>query len=184
MGRKLISFTAMFLATFATSSCNKHKSNSLANQNTTSQNSKAVKEYNFAVTTTDGKTIKLSDLKGKVVVLDFFGTFCPPCKAEMPFLEKIYKSYDGKVVVLALGVDYTGRPSNLLKPFKEEMHVTFPMASSTENIWNNYALRITGLDSIPQTFILDRNGNVRYYNVGYTPQYDSLFTEAINKLLK
>jgi len=144
----------------------------------------AYRAYDFSFKTVNGKVMKLSDFKGKVVLVQFFGTFCPPCRAEMPFLEEVSKKYRGKVVVIGLSVDYMGEDPSLLKEFVEKMGVSYPVGVSDEKTWNNYAGRITQNDGIPQTYIIDRSGNVRYYEVGFTPQYESLFLSAIEKLLK
>ena len=142
------------------------------------------KAYDFSIETANGKTLKLSDFRGKVVLLQFFATFCPPCKAEMPFLEELSRKYRGKVVVIGLSTDYIGENPSSLKGFLKEVGVTYPVGIVNEQIWNNYAGRIAGNDGIPQTYIIDKDGNVRYFEVGYTPQYDSLFVTAIEKLLK
>ncbi|ADY73845.1 alkyl hydroperoxide reductase/ Thiol specific antioxidant/ Mal allergen [Desulfurobacterium thermolithotrophum DSM 11699] len=151
-------------------------------ETSTSQN--GIKAFDFSFTDVNGKPIKLSDYKGKVVVLQFFGTYCSPCKAEIPFLNRLYKEYNGKVVVIGLSVDYIGEPSSKLKPFVEEMNISYPVVASNEKAWENYAGKITGMDSIPQTFIIDKEGYIRYYNVGYIPQYDSLFEKAVKELLE
>ncbi len=147
-------------------------------------NEDGVKAYNFTLYDTDGNKISLDKLKGKVVILQFFGTYCPPCKAEIPVLEKLYKKYGGKVVVIGLSVDYMGEPPQKLKPFVEQMGITYPVVVSDEKTWEEYAGRITGMDSIPQTYIIDKEGYVRYYEVGFTPSYESLFDRAIQELLK
>ncbi len=142
------------------------------------------KAYDFSVKTVNGKTIKLSDFRGKVVLIQFFGTFCPPCRAEMPFLEELSKKYSGKVVVIGLSTDYIGEDPSSLKSFVEKMGISYPVGIIDEKIWNNYAGKVTGNDGIPQTYIIDKKGNIRYYEVGFTPQYESLFIAAVEKLLK
>ena len=149
-----------------------------------STSSQGVKAYNFTFTDVNGKTHRLSDYRGKVVIVQFLGTYCPPCRAEMPVLDQIYRDYKGKVVVIGLSVDYIGAPPQKLKPFVQEMGVSYPVGPATEKAWEEYAGRITGFDSIPQTYIIDKNGFVRYYEVGFTPSYENLFREAIDQLLK
>jgi peroxiredoxin len=148
-----------------------------------SEQENGIKAFDFSFTDVDGNPVKLADYKGKVVVLQFFGTYCPPCKAEIPFLNKLYRENKGKVVVIGLSVDYIGEPSSKLKPFVEKMEISYPVVASDEKTWMNYAGRVTGMDSIPQTFLIDKEGYVRYYNVGYTPQYDVLFEKAVKELL-
>ncbi len=140
--------------------------------------------YNFSFTDVNGKVHKLSDYRGKVVIVQFFGTYCPPCRAEIPVLENIYRKYGGKVVVIGLSVDYTGQSPEKLKPFAQEMGITYPVGPAPEDAWDNYAGKITRMDSIPQTYIIDKEGRLRYYEVGFTPSYESLFDKAVNELLK
>jgi len=141
-----------------------------------------LKAHDFSFKSVDGKNIKLSDFKGKVVILQFFGTFCDPCKAEMPFLEELYKKYNGKIEVIGLCVDYIGKSPSELKSFVKEMKISYPVVIPDENTWYQYAY-ITETDAIPQTFIIDKEGYIRYFNVGYTPQYNYLFEKAVEELL-
>jgi peroxiredoxin len=173
------------LSSIIFSACDKggNEASQTAQTETSSEQEEGVKAFNFSFTDANGNRVKLSDYKGKVVVLQFFGTYCPPCKAEIPFLNRLYQQYKGKVIVIGLSVDYIGEPSSRLKPFVEEMEISYPVVASDERTWQNYAGKITGMDSIPQTFIIDKEGYVRYYNVGYTPQYDVLFEKAVKELL-
>jgi peroxiredoxin len=143
----------------------------------------ASQAYDFTFTDIHGKTHRLSDYRGKVVVLQFFGTYCPPCRAEMPVLQKLYEKYKDKVMVIGLSVDYIGEKPEKLKNFVREMGVTYPVGPATERAWSEYAGKYTGLDSIPQTFIIDKEGRVRYFEVGFAPSYEKLFEKAINELL-
>jgi len=144
----------------------------------------AVKGYDFELSSVDGGKVRLSDFKGKVVVLQFFGTYCPPCRMEIPVLEKLYRDYGGKVVVVGVSVDYVGRDSSSLRSFVKNMGITYPVVVSDMKTWREYAGRITGFNTIPQTFILDREGFVRYYEVGFKPSYERLFRNAIDELLR
>jgi len=148
-----------------------------------SQDSEGQLAYDFTFTDTEGKTHKLSDYRGKVVILQFFGTYCPPCRAEIPDLEELYKKYKDNLVVIGLSTDYAGEDPRKLKPFVEQMGITYPVGTASEEAWMEYAGKITGLDSIPQTFIIDKKGRVRYYEVGYTPAYKELFEKAVKELI-
>jgi len=183
MKRLLAAVLALSAIVF--SACEKEKSQGPQTVKTeaSSEQEKGIKAFDFNFTDVNGNPVRLADYRGKVVVLQFFGTYCPPCKAEIPFLNKLYQEYKGEVVVIGLSVDYIGEPSSKLKPFVEEMGISYPVVASDEKAWENYAGRVTGMDSIPQTFIIDKEGYVRYYNVGYTPQYDVLFEKAVKELL-
>ena len=188
--KKLLT-AALVFSLVAFSGCQKESSTSVkpvekssVSSNGKSSENQGLKAYDFTFTDVNGKTHHLSDYKGKVVIVQFFGTYCPPCRAEMPVLEKIYRDYNGKVVVIGLSVDYTGAPPKKLKPFVKEMGVSYPVGPSSDKAWEEYAGKITGLDSIPQTFIIDKNGFIRYYEVGFMPSYENLFRKAVDQLLK
>jgi len=182
--RKLL--TAALLLSVVLTGCQK-ESSTTATQSSESVQSKGEGEsslaYDFEFTDTRGKKHKLSDYRGKVVIVQFFGTYCPPCRAEMPALEELYRKYKGKLVVIGLSVDYMGEPSEKLKGFVEKMGVTYPVGVASERAWQEYAGKITGLDSIPQTYIIDKRGRVRYYEVGFAPSYKELFEKAVTELV-
>ncbi len=173
---------ALLVSLISVGSCQKESSHE-ATKSATSETRKSL-AYDFTFTDVNGKTHKLSDYRGKVVVVQFFGTYCPPCRAEMPVLQELYDNYGGKVVVIGLSVDYIGRNPEELKPFIEEMGITYPVGPASEKAWEEYAGRITGLDSIPQTYIIDKEGRVRYYEVGFAPSYKELFDRAVSELIK
>ncbi|WP_456455251.1 TlpA family protein disulfide reductase [Thermovibrio sp.] len=191
--KKLLT-AALIFSLFSFSGCGKEEGkstpqSSLKAQEKSSSSPSSKEEskdlaYDFSFTDVNGKVHRLSDYRGKVVIVQFFGTYCPPCRAEIPVLEKLYNKYAGKLVVIGLSVDYTGQPPQKLKPFAQEMGITYPIGPAPEDAWNNYAGKITQMDSIPQTFIIDKKGRLRYYEVGFTPSYESLFDKAVNELLK
>ncbi|MHB1007612.1 MAG: TlpA family protein disulfide reductase [Chloroflexota bacterium] len=114
----------------------------------------------LTLTSLDGQTLKLSELRGKVVLLNFWATYCDPCKAEMPALEKIYKEVrdNGGVVI---GVDQK-EPSGTVKKFIAEYGLTFPVALDEKGAASDtYAVQY-----IPTTYVLDKQGVVRYMKVG------------------
>jgi len=184
--KKLLT-AALLLSVISLGGCQKEASNSSSLQGTkaeeTAQDSQGNLAYDFTFTDIHGKTHKLSDYRGKVVVVQFFGTYCPPCKAEMPVLEELYRKYKDNLVVIGLSVDYIGESPEKLKPFVERMGVTYPVGPASEKAWAEYAGKITGLDSIPQTFIIDKKGRIRYYEVGFAPHYKELFEKAIQELI-
>ena len=111
--------------------------------------------YDFEVETFDGDTLKLSDLKGKVVVLNFWASWCPPCRWEMPSFERISKEYgDKEVVFVGLALSDTLRDA---RGFADSVGVTYPLAlDSTGRIAAAYNVR-----SLPTTFFIDREGQIQ-----------------------
>jgi peroxiredoxin len=187
--RKLLT-AALLVSLVSLTGCQKEASTTSAKTETSSvekgssQNSSQKDlAYDFTFTDVNGKTHRLSDYRGKVVIVQFFGTYCPPCKMEIPALEELYKKYKDNLVVIGLSVDYIGESPEKLKPFAEQMGITYPVGPATEKAWDEYAGKITGLDSIPQTFIIDKKGRLRYYEVGYAPSYKELFEKAVKELI-
>jgi peroxiredoxin len=110
----------------------------------------------------EGDTIRSDDLVGQVVVLNFWATWCVPCKLEMPSLQKLHerRAADG-VVVVGLSTD-AGREAGI-RDFLTERQITYPVGRATQE----HRRAFGGIPGIPTTFIIDRSGTVRHRVVGY-----------------
>ena len=130
----------------------------------------------FELTMFDGSKVRLADLKGKVVLLNFWATWCPPCRQELARVEKdIIKRFEGKPFVF-LPVS-RGEKKETVAAFREKMGYTFPMGLDTDNsIYKLYAETY-----IPRNFLIDKNGKVVKASVGYD---EAEFTELINLIEK
>lgn len=120
----------------------------------------------FALKSLDGKTIKLSGLRGKVVVLDFWATWCGPCVASFPALQKIYDKYKDNPNVMILAVNTWenvkgSEREDLVKKFIEKNKYTFPVLFD-ENFVEKY-----GVEGIPTKFIIDQKGRIQFKDVGF-----------------
>jgi len=116
----------------------------------------------FTLQDMGGKTVKLSDQKGKVVLLEFWATWCPPCRAAVPGLEQLHKAYKDKgLVVLAVSMDQGGLDE--IKSFVAEQHITYTVLKGTDAVAEQYQVR-----SIPMTLILNKEGKIsrRYLGMG------------------
>ena len=112
------------------------------------------KAIDFELKTFDGETIKLSDFEGKVVVLNFWASWCPPCRWEMPFFERMSQEYKDQDVVF-LGVAISDTLENV-REFAEGVGVTYPNGlDETGEIARNYSVV-----SLPTTFFIGKEGNV------------------------
>lgn len=127
-----------------------------------------VPSIDFTLKDQYGQEHKLSDYKGKTVFLNFWATWCPPCKAEMPDIQKIYETYEteGEEALVVLGVaspNSGGEGSEEeIKAFLEENGYTYPvLMDTTGEIFGAY-----GITSYPTTFMIDRDGNVFGYVAG------------------
>lgn len=126
-----------------------------------------VKAPDFNLVDQYGKTHKLSDYKGKVVFLNFWATWCPPCKGELPHIEEVYKEYENNtkdVIILGVTAPNLGREGSkeYIMDFLNKQGYTFPVAfDNTGEIMDQYSI-----EAFPTTFIIDKEGNVNKYAPG------------------
>jgi peroxiredoxin len=116
------------------------------------------KAPDFELKTLAGDTVKLSDLKGKKVMLNFWATWCPPCKAEMPAMEEFHKEAGEDIVILAVNID----PHLDVKAFVDENKITFPIPLDEEDTVNETYQVL----SIPTTYFIDTKGNIGNNYIG------------------
>jgi cytochrome c biogenesis protein CcmG/thiol:disulfide interchange protein DsbE len=141
----------------------------------------AMKAPAFALLTADGqKTISLSDYKGKVLILNFWATWCPPCKREIPHFNELYEQYKGEgLEILGVSVDQGGAAvvQEFLKSDSGSLIPRYPVVIANREVATVYG----PIASIPVTFVIDRKGNVQQRLIGYQ---DKETSEAIiQKLL-
>jgi|GEM_PF-1309109 len=132
----------------------------------------------FTIKTIDGKTITKNDIYGKVVFLNFFATWCPPCKAETPGIVALYNKYSSRgLIVLGISVDQEN-PTERVKDFVQAYRINYPVAIADREI-----VRLFGdIRSIPTSFLIDKNGRIRKRLVGY--QDESTLERLIQHLLE
>ena len=134
----------------------------------------------FSFTTNDGKTVELSEYKGKVILINFFATWCGPCMQEMPYLEKeIWQELkdNSNFTVLSFGRDHSQEEIN---NFIQKKKFTFPIyADKGKLIYNLFATKF-----IPRNYLIDQNGKVVYASTGYTKDEFEQLKTKINSLLK
>jgi len=110
----------------------------------------------FSVRTLDGDKLSLDDLEGDVVLVNFWATWCPPCRLEMPGFQSVYDQYkDRGFTVVGLATDVGGR--DLVETFVENNRITYPVAMAPEDVRLLYG----GVDALPQSFLLDQQGRLR-----------------------
>ena len=114
----------------------------------------------FTLQTLDGATLSLSDLQGQAVVLNFWATWCPPCRAEMPELQAAYEDF-GPGGLVVLGVNQ-GEEQAAVQAYLDELNLTFPVVLDTQF----EASEIYQVNSLPTTFFIDRDGVIREIVVG------------------
>ena len=109
----------------------------------------------FTLQSLDGKTVRLSDFRGKPVVLNFWATWCGPCKIEMPWFVDLQKQY-GPAGLQFLGVAMDDASTKDIAEFAESMKVNYPILIGKESVGDDYG----GVQFLPETFYIDRNGKV------------------------
>ena len=131
----------------------------------------------FALKDADGRTVHLSDYKGKVVLLDFWATWCGPCRMEIPwFIEMQRDNKDRGFEVLGVSMDDNGWED--VKPFLSEMKINYRVV-----IGNDATAQLYGdVESLPTTFLIDRDGKIAVVHVGLTSKRD--FQDGVEQLLQ
>lgn len=152
---------------------NDETNNSVSNNGSSEESNKAESNktpaIDFELKDQYGKTHKLSDYKGKVVFLNFWATWCPPCKMEMPDIQKIYEKYEkqgekSEVIVLSVAAPNTQDEKDVegIKAFLEENGYTYPVLMDD----GGYTFGAYRISSLPTTFMIDKEGNVFGYVQG------------------
>lgn len=135
------------------------------------------KAPDFQLKSVDGKTIKLSDYKGKIVIVDFWATWCPPCRRGIPDLVSIQKEFKGKVVIIGISLD--GEQTIKDVPgFIKNYEINYPIVYGNEKVVADYG----NIQSIPTAFVIDKKGNIVDTHVGLVPKEN--YVNKIKELLK
>ncbi len=130
----------------------------------------------FTLPTTDGKTLKLSSLKGKVVIVDFWATWCPPCRKGIPDLVELKKKYGSKgFEIVGVSVD-TDTKADVV-PFIKEKAINYPVVYGNMNVYQQYG----GIRAIPTSFVIDKKGKIVASYEGLTTS--ETYESHIKKLL-
>lgn len=123
----------------------------------------------FSMTTIDGQPFRSVDLRGKVVLINFWATWCPPCVTEVPDLVRLQAKYDGRLVVLGISDDHG--QVDIVKTFAAAKQVNYPLVMNTPAL----AASFPGLIGLPTTYVVDQQGRIVQRHVG---QLNMAKTEA------
>jgi peroxiredoxin len=132
----------------------------------------------FTLHAMTGSNLQLKDQRGRVVMVNFWATWCGPCREEMPQLNRLYEKYRTSGFVL-LGVNVDDDTSKAAEVAKK-LGLTFPVLLDTDK----KVSKLYDLSTMPSTVIIDRDGKVRYVHRGYLAGYEDNYEKQIRELLK
>ena len=125
---------------------------------------------NFKLQTLNGETVQLSDYKGKRVIVNFWATWCPPCRAEIPDFQKLYEKKD--VEILAVNLTETEESTEGVEGFVKEFEMTFPVVMDVNSdVSNTYQV-----SAYPTSYMIDSNGRIQFVAMGAL-NYDLMIQE-------
>jgi peroxiredoxin len=163
--KKIFSFVLIFALISASLSCSKKEDGAGSSG------------LSFRLSDTNGKKVSLDDYKGRVVMLEFFATWCPPCHMSAPEINAVYKKYkDKKFVVLAVSVDRGSDAIENVNAFIKQYDIGFPVLMDDGNVARNY-----GVTGIPTSFIIDKKGKLISRHAGLV--YADMLSKEIEPLL-
>lgn len=139
--------------------------------------SRQAEAQDFETTLLNGDQFQLSDQQGKVVLLNIWATWCPPCEEETPALNEVYEKYKGQGVEF-LGVSIDEQGESVVKPFVEKYDVSYPITIDDGTIMDKYGPTM----GVPTTYIIDQQGNLRYFATGAITKAE--LEPRLEKLLK
>jgi peroxiredoxin len=131
----------------------------------------------FTLQSTDGKTVSLAQFKGDVVMINFWASWCGPCRQEMPLLNEIYKQYEDMGFTL-LGVNVEPNPRNA-NAWLKETPVSYPILYDPKS----QVSQLYQVQAMPTTVIIDRQGIVRFVHNGYLPGDENKYMNSIRALI-
>ena len=132
----------------------------------------------FALKSANGENMRLSEYRGDVVMINFWATWCGPCRQEMPLLDELYSRYQ-RVGFNLLGVNIDDDSRRAMQ-MVDELGVNFPVLfDARKEVSKLYAV-----EAMPVTVLVDREGNVRHVHHGYKPGYEEKYLDQIRSLLR
>lgn len=132
----------------------------------------------FTLKSLDGKNLKLSEMRGKVVLINFWASWCGPCRQEMPLLNSLHNKYE-PLGFTVIGVNVEERTENA-RDFIKNTPVDFPILLDNEN----RVSKLYKVVAMPTTVVVDRDGNMRFLHHGYIPGDEFEYRKMVKKLIR
>lgn len=137
------------------------------------------KAPDFTLYDADGREVRLSDFEGKVVLIDFWATWCPPCQESLAELESLsHKFRDSEIVIIGISLDNGSDVAERVKSYIERNRITYRILIDNGNLIKTYGIR-----SIPTAYLLDREHRIARHLVGFAPGMKEELSEQIERLL-
>jgi len=134
------------------------------------------KAPSFTLTDINNKKVSLSDFKGKVIILDFWATWCPPCRESIPDLIELQDKYKNKLVVIGISLDRETKPN--VKEFVKDKGINYKILYATPEVVQAYG----NINAIPTSFIINGKGFIVERYIGLTPK--QTYIDRIDNLIK
>jgi peroxiredoxin len=133
---------------------------------------------NFTLKSAQGSNIRLSEYRGQVVLVNFWASWCGPCRQEFPHLDDLHRRYAG-LGFTVFGVNVEQNRQQAEKVLRD-IPVTFPILFDDDNVVS----KLYSVDAMPMSVLIDRAGNLRYVHRGYKPGYEAIYDKQIRALIK
>ncbi len=132
---------------------------------------------NFTLPSMEGSNIRLSEYRGDVVLVNFWASWCGPCRQEMPLLDKMYQRYKkAGFTLLGVNVEKDGSKGQRIA---EKLKLSFPVLfDKKQQVVDDY-----NVSSMPSTVLVDRDGNIRYVHLGYKAGDEKMYSKMVKELL-
>jgi len=132
----------------------------------------------FTLKSLEGSNLRLEEYRGQVVLLNFWASWCGPCRQEMPLLDRLHHRYEDTGFAV-LGVNVEGEPTPA-QEIVDKTNVTFPiLIDDGQKVSEMY-----NLQAMPSTVVIDRDGVVRYIHLGYKPGDEAKYVEVVKELIR
>ncbi len=133
---------------------------------------------NFTLKSSSGENIRLSEYRGQVVLINFWASWCGPCRQEMPELDTLHQRYQ-ELGFTVFGVNVEQDRAEADKVLRD-IPVTFPILFDDQN----HVSDLYGVDAMPVTVLVDRSGTIRYMHRGYKPGYEDIYEQQLRTLVR
>ena len=180
ISRSFLRWVGVIAASALLFGCSRQEQSASAEAGSRTQGAVALEDLGAAPTwelqSPDGQPVRFADLKGKVVVVDFWATWCPPCIKEIPGYVDLQEKYrDRGLVIVGISLDQQG--PGVVRTFMERNKINYPIAMGDQDVVDAFG----GVEGIPTTFLIDREGRIRHRKVGAMEQ--SEYEPIISSLL-